>query len=59
VFQPAPVRDIADLLGQRSLTITRRSAHLRPSKLCAVAYLLGSCDMTTDVAQSRPSVGVL
>lgn len=32
----APLEDIADLLGHKSLTMTRRCAHLSPNKLRAV-----------------------
>ena len=37
----APLEDIADLLGHKSLTMTRRYAHLGPNKLHAVVSLLG------------------
>ena len=36
----APLEDIADLLGHKSLTMTRRYAHLGPNKLHAVVSLL-------------------
>jgi Phage integrase family len=38
----APLEDIADLLGHKSLTMTRRYAHLGPNKLHAVVSLLGA-----------------
>jgi integrase len=37
----APLEDIADLSGQKSLTMTRRYPHLGPNKLHAVVSLLG------------------
>src|SRR6202035_3846360 len=40
----APLEDIADLLGPKSLTMTRRYAHLGPNKLHAVVCLLGASD---------------
>jgi site-specific recombinase XerD len=48
----APLEDIADLLGHKSLTMTRRYAHLGPSKLHAVVSLLGTSDTTTDTSQN-------
>jgi len=36
----APLEDIADLLGHKSLTMTRRYAHLGPNKLHRVVSLL-------------------
>ena len=44
--------DIADLLGHKSLTITRRYAHLGPNKLHAVVSLLGASDITSDTDNS-------
>lgn len=38
--QGAPLGDIADLLGQKSLTMTRRYEHLGPKELLAVVSLL-------------------
>src|SRR5919109_1125256 len=46
-----PLEDIADLLGHKSLTMTRRYAHLGPNKLHAVVSLLGSSDPTSDTGQ--------
>jgi integrase len=43
----APLEDIADLLGHKSLTMTRRYAHLAPSKLHAVVSLLGPTATTS------------
>jgi len=37
-----PLEDIADLLGHKSLTMTRRYAHLGPNKLHGVVSLLGA-----------------
>jgi integrase len=48
----APLEDIADLLGHKSLTMTRRYAHLGPNKLHAVVSLLGASDTTSDTTQS-------
>ena len=47
----APLEDIADLLGQKSLTMTRRYAHLGPNKLHAVVSLLGASDPICDTKQ--------
>jgi integrase len=47
----APLEDIADLLGHKSLTMTRRYAHLGPNKLHAVVSLLGASDTTSDTSQ--------
>jgi integrase len=44
--------DIADLLGHKSITITRRYAHLGPNKLHAVVSLLGASDITSDTDNS-------
>jgi integrase len=43
----APLEDIADLLGHKSLTMTRRYAHLGPNKLHRVVSLLGATATTT------------
>ena len=48
----APLEDIADLLGHKSLTMTRRYAHLGPNKLHAVVSLLGASDTTSDTSQN-------
>jgi integrase len=40
VVDEAPLEDIADLLGHKSLAMTRRYAHLGPNKLQAVVSLL-------------------
>jgi hypothetical protein len=47
----APLEDIADLLGHKSLTMTRRYAQLGPNKLHAVVSLLGVSDPTSDTKQ--------
>ena len=39
-----PLEDIADLLGHKSLAMTRRYAHLGPNKLHAVVSLLKPSD---------------
>jgi len=46
-MQGAPLEDIADLLGHKSLTMTRRYAHLGPNKLHAVVSLLGASATTS------------
>jgi site-specific recombinase XerD len=43
----APLEDIADLLDHQSLAITRRYAHLGPSKLRAVVSRLKPRDPTS------------
>jgi integrase len=48
----APLEDIADLLGHKSLTMTRRYAHLGPNKLHAVVSLLGA-SATTSATEER------
>jgi integrase len=48
----APLEDIADLLGHKSLTMTRRYAHLGPSKLHAVVALLGASATTTATGEN-------
>jgi hypothetical protein len=40
------------LLGHKSLTMTRRYAHLGPNKLHAVVSLLGSSDPTSDTGKN-------
>jgi integrase len=47
----APHEDIVDLLGHKSLTMTRRYAHLGPNKLHAVVCLLGGSDTASDTSQ--------
>ncbi len=54
----APLEDIADLLGHKSLTMTRRYAHLGPNKLHAVVSLLKSSDPRSDPSQSDDSGNV-
>jgi integrase len=48
----APLEDIADLLGHKSLTMTRRYAHLGPNKLHAVVSLLKPSDPTSDTGEA-------
>ena len=47
----APLEDIADLLGHKSLTMTRRYAHLGPNKLHAVVSLLKPTATTTATSE--------
>src|SRR5229473_6702361 len=54
----APLEDIADLLGHKSLTMTRRYAHLGPNKQHAVVSLLKPSDPTSDTGESDASSGV-
>jgi integrase len=49
----APLEDIADLLGHKSLTMTRRYAHLGPNKLHAVVSLLGASATTSASSENR------
>ncbi len=51
----APLEDIADLLGHKSLTMTRRYAHLGPNRLHEVVSLLKATDTTTDTGQMAVS----
>lgn len=48
----APLEDIADLLGHKSLMMTRRYAHLGPNKLHAVVSLLGASDTRSDTGKN-------
>jgi hypothetical protein len=54
----APLEDMADLLGHRSLTMTRRCAHLGPNKWHAVVSLLSATDTTTDTEKIAQAGGV-
>ena len=54
----APLEDISDLLGHKSLTMTRRYAHLGPNKLYAVVSLLRLSDTTSDTGERDASSGV-
>ena len=47
-----PLEAIADLLGHKSLAMTRRFAHLGPNKLHAVVSLLEPSDPTSDTEQT-------
>src|SRR4029077_19853240 len=51
----APLEDIADLLGHKSLTMTMRYAHLGPNKLHAVVSLLRPSDTTSDTSPNDAS----
>ena len=55
----APLEDMADLLGHKSLTMTRRYAHLGPNKLHAVVSLLGTSDPTSDTSQNGATAATL
>ena len=46
-----PLEDIADLLGHKSLAMTRRYAHLGPNKLHVVVSMLKPSDPTSDTEQ--------
>lgn len=48
----APLEDIADLLGHKSLTMTRRYAHLGPNKLHAVVSLLAASAATSATSEN-------
>jgi site-specific recombinase XerD len=48
----APLEDIADLLGHKSLTMTRRYAHLGPNRLREVVSLLKATDTISDTEQT-------
>src|SRR5882724_693257 len=54
----APLEDIADLLGHKSLTMTRRYAHLGPNKLHRVVSLLGASDPISDTSQTGETATV-
>jgi len=51
-----PLEDIADLLGHKSLAMTRRYAHLGQNKLHAVVSLLVATDSKSDTAQTAHTV---
>jgi integrase len=51
----APLEDIADLLGHKSLTMTRRYAHLGPNRLHEVVSLLKATDAISDTEQMAVS----
>ena len=55
----APLEDIADLLGHKSLTMTRRYAHLGPNRLHQVVSLLKASDTTSDTEQTAVSSTVV
>jgi integrase len=50
-----PLEDIGDLLGHKSLTMTRRYVHLGPNKLHAVVSLLRTSDTTSDTSPNDAS----
>jgi integrase len=54
-----PLEDIADLLGHKSLTMTRRYAHLGPNKLHSVVSLLGASDPTSDTSKNGVKASTL
>jgi integrase len=49
-----PLEDIADLLGHKSLTMTRRYVHLGPNKLHGVVSVLEAKATTTATNKSAP-----
>ena len=53
----AALEDIADLLGHKSLAMTRRYAHLGPSKLHEIVSLLERTDTRTDTGNKGRSGG--
>jgi integrase len=55
----APLGDIADLLGHKSLTMTRRYAHLGSNRLHEVVSFLKATDTTTDTEQMAVSPTVV
>jgi site-specific recombinase XerD len=55
----APLGDFADLLGHKSLTMTRRYAHLGPNRLHEVVSLLEATDTTRDTEQTAVSPAVV
>jgi hypothetical protein len=52
----AKLEDIGELLGHKSLTMTRRYSHLGPSRLYEIAALLNSD--STPVALTRAAITV-
>jgi len=54
----AALEDMADLLGHKSLTMTRRYAHLGPNKLPGLVSLLKRSDPRSDTRQSGVSARV-
>jgi integrase len=54
----AALEDIADLLGHKSLTMTRPYAHLGPNKLHGVVSLLGTTATTTATGENGPETTV-
>ena len=48
-----PLEDIADIFGHKSLTMTRRYAHLGPNKLHAVVSLLEATATTTATSENK------
>jgi integrase len=50
----APLEDIAGLLGHKSLTMTRRYAHLGPNKLHSVVSLLGASATISATNENGP-----
>ena len=54
-----PLEDIADLLGHKSLTMTRRYAHLGRNKLHAVVCLLGASATGTATDEKDAETGVM
>jgi integrase len=55
----APLEDIAELLGHKSMTMTRRYAHLGPNRLHEVVSLLKATDTASDTEQTAVSSTVV
>jgi integrase len=51
----APLEDIADLLGHKSLTMARRYAHLGPNRLHAVVSLLEATATSENAVEASSS----
>ena len=54
-MKETPLEDVADLLGHKSLTMTRRYAHPGPNKLHAVVSLPKPSDPRSDTSQTDVS----
>ena len=54
----ATLEDIANLLGHKSRTTTRRYSHLGPNRLHEVVSLLEATDTTTDTMQMAVATNV-
>ncbi|HWO32953.1 MAG TPA: tyrosine-type recombinase/integrase, partial [Candidatus Acidoferrum sp.] len=54
-----PLENIADLLGHKGLTMTRRYAHLGPNRLHEVVSRLNATDTVSDTEQTAVSPTVV